>query len=249
MTVGFTHSEIEELLGAYALDAVDGDERRAVEDHLRDCPRCRAEVADHRETAAMLGNAGGDAPGGVWDRIAGALDEAPPELRLAPVVPIERGRRTVSARAAGAVAAVAAAVIVALGITVADQGRRIDEVTAASEQARTERAALEAFTDPRAERVVLESTDGAAAGTVAVLPDGTGYLVHHDLPVLEEDRTYQLWALVDGGMVSAAVLGPDPSITEFRVQGPVDAFAVTREPAGGSEAPSGAPVVEGAVEA
>ncbi len=32
------HHEIEELLGAYALDAVDADEARLVEDHLADCP-------------------------------------------------------------------------------------------------------------------------------------------------------------------------------------------------------------------
>ncbi|MEA3055576.1 MAG: hypothetical protein QOD30_1008, partial [Actinomycetota bacterium] len=49
-----SHDEIQELLGAYALDAVDPDERSDVEDHLRDCARCRAEVAEHRDTAAFL---------------------------------------------------------------------------------------------------------------------------------------------------------------------------------------------------
>ena len=67
MSRGLSHSELEELLGAYALDAVDGDERDAVELHLRECPRCRAEVADHREVAAALAQTGGPAPDGVWD--------------------------------------------------------------------------------------------------------------------------------------------------------------------------------------
>ena len=44
MTTPLTHAEIEGLLGAYALDAVDGDEREAVELHLQPAtgpPQCR----------------------------------------------------------------------------------------------------------------------------------------------------------------------------------------------------------------
>ena len=43
-----THSEIEGLLAPFALDAVDVDEREAVEAHLADCLRCRVEVAEYR---------------------------------------------------------------------------------------------------------------------------------------------------------------------------------------------------------
>src|SRR3954449_3338683 len=103
-----THADIEELLGAYALDAVDGDEQEAIEVHLRECPRCRAEVADHREVAALLAHGGQPAPDGIWDRIVDSLEEAPPRLNLAPVAPLAR-RRGVGTRLAAAVAAVAAA--------------------------------------------------------------------------------------------------------------------------------------------
>lgn len=64
------HAEFEELLAAYALDAVDGDEATALERHLAVCPRCRQEVAAYRETAAMLAYGGESAPEGVFDRIA-----------------------------------------------------------------------------------------------------------------------------------------------------------------------------------
>ena len=57
-----THDEAAELLGAYALDAVEVAERDAIEHHLNECPRCRAEVADHRTVASFLGSAGGRAP-------------------------------------------------------------------------------------------------------------------------------------------------------------------------------------------
>jgi anti-sigma factor RsiW len=75
-----THAELQELLGAYALDAVDADEAAAIERHLPTCPRCRNELTDHREVAALLGNAGGAAPTGVWDRIVASLEEPAPAM-------------------------------------------------------------------------------------------------------------------------------------------------------------------------
>lgn len=68
-----THDEISELLGAYALDAVSPDEVLEIEQHLSECPRCRAEVAAHREVAGVLGNMSGTAPAGLWSRIADEL--------------------------------------------------------------------------------------------------------------------------------------------------------------------------------
>lgn len=68
-----THAEIAELLGAYALDAVSPDEAAEIEEHLAECPRCRAEVSAHREVAGVLGNLSGTAPAGLWGRIADEL--------------------------------------------------------------------------------------------------------------------------------------------------------------------------------
>jgi hypothetical protein len=68
-----THAEIAELLGAYALDAVSAEEAVEIEEHLAECPRCRAEVSAHREVAGVLGNLSGTAPAGLWSRIADEL--------------------------------------------------------------------------------------------------------------------------------------------------------------------------------
>ena len=46
-----TPDELDALLGAYALDALDEDERREVEAYLADNPRARAEVETHRAVA------------------------------------------------------------------------------------------------------------------------------------------------------------------------------------------------------
>jgi len=45
---------IQELLEAYALDALDPAERRAVDQHLADCPDCARTVAAYREVLARL---------------------------------------------------------------------------------------------------------------------------------------------------------------------------------------------------
>jgi anti-sigma-K factor RskA len=45
---------IHELSAAYALDALDGDERREFEEHLTHCAECRLDVASFQEAASAL---------------------------------------------------------------------------------------------------------------------------------------------------------------------------------------------------
>jgi hypothetical protein len=242
-----THAAAAELLGAYALDALDADEREAVERHLEECPRCRAEVADHRTVASFLGSAGGPAPEGLWDRIAGSLEEAPPELRLAPVVPLHERRHSVSVRVGIAAAAVAAAVIGLLGAEVVHLNNKVDHMTA-SDRTNTAllSAATQALADPHAQRVSMRSPNGSVSVEAALLPDGDGFLVADNLPALSNDRTYQLWALANGQKISAGVLGARPHVVAFRyAPAGLAGFAVTAEQAGGVSASQNAPVVVG----
>ena len=73
-----THEEIRELLGVYALDAVDPETAVMVEEHLQTCIRCTTEVAQHHEVAGLLANSGGASPPALWDRIASELDGSDP---------------------------------------------------------------------------------------------------------------------------------------------------------------------------
>lgn len=59
-------------LAAYALDALDEADRRAVDDHLALCDSCRAEVAGHHETLAGL-TADEAPPAAVWERVAAGI--------------------------------------------------------------------------------------------------------------------------------------------------------------------------------
>ena len=91
-----TDAELDELLGVYALDAIENsDERAAVEAYVARSPRARAELDVHRQVAAALGNAVVSAPPDLWARISGQLgpqghvaNTAPP-LDLSATVPID----------------------------------------------------------------------------------------------------------------------------------------------------------------
>lgn len=248
MAAKLTHVEIEELLGAYALDAVSPDEAEALELHLRECPRCREEVATHREVAASLAHVGAQAPEGVWQRIAGSLEEAPPKLDMARVVsmaPHQARRAPRWQMAAASTAAVAIAVIGVLGVKLVDQDRRLRTLTAAVEGRGLENNAMAALVNPRARRVQLKSLDDKLTGEAVMLPDGSGYLLRPNLPALPADRTYQLWAMVGDSRISLGVLGRDPAVTAFKAATEVRALAITEEPAGGVTSTDKPPVVMG----
>lgn len=253
--------ELDELLGAYALDAVDDDEREAVEAYLEASPRARAEVAEHREVAALLAGTGSKAPDQVWQRIAGSLEEAPPRLRLAvtphesltasPVAPSGREWWSASMRWTTAMVAVAATVILVLGALVIRQGVRIgdieDDLASAVDELESvdiETAAGLASVDPANQTVDLVGDSGAVVAVLA--PDGSGYLLAGDLAPLTDDRTYQLWGIRDETPVSLGVLGADPGVVAFQADAPFDALAISEEAAGGAVAPT-APTLVGEV--
>jgi anti-sigma-K factor RskA len=247
--------ELDELLGAYALDAVDEDEREQVEAYLDRTPAARSLVAEYRETAALLAHSDTEAPPGLWERIEQTLEEEPPPL----ATPLPRGvvalepRRTRLRRRIAVAVAIAAAVVVvgSLTVKVVQQDDRIDELGREAESGSVLAAAETASRDPHAARVTLSSTDGALEARAVYLPDGDGFLVESNLRPLPPDRTYQLWALLgDPGAeraISAGVLGPDPGVTAFKVQGPVAGLAITDEQSPGSVSPSNPVLIQGVV--
>jgi hypothetical protein len=237
-----THTEIQELLGVFALDALEDDEAEAVRRHLEDCPRCRTEVAEHREVAAFLAYAGAPAPPQLWDRIAASLEEPPPALELQPVR--RRGSRKfphfVSLRAAAVGLSVAAASIIGLGVAVV----RLDQRHPGSSLAATIRHAM---IQPDAVKVPLTSKTGAASAEAVVLPDGQGYLTDAHLSPLTPGHVYQLWGQVQGQLISLGTLGSDPKEAAFTTAPKVTLLAITAENAPGVTVSHQTPVVAGPV--
>jgi anti-sigma-K factor RskA len=247
------HHEIEELLGAYALDAVDTEEAAEVEAHLVDCPRCRAEVAAHREVAALLtSGTSAPVPDGVWDRIAADLGDTPPPVPIEVAFGSRQARRTLGRRPAwvSGLAAAAVLVVVALmGGVLVSQRAQLSDLEDQVEEASREDPVLELLESPGSQVVSLHSEDGVAEARAVVGEDGDSILLAAGLPELERGQTYQLWGLPDGrsSMVSLGVLGSDPTQSEFHVEGGITTLAITREPGGGSTQPSSRALVTGAL--
>ena len=244
-----THSDIEDLLGAYALDAVDGEERALVDAHLDECARCRAEVAEHRETAALLAFSGADAPAGLWEGISSQLER--PDAQVLDFRPKKAVTRSVEQpRWMVAVAAVATVVVAAvggLGWKVVDQDRQLDRLAGRVADGDLAALATSVLADPRTRQIELKGADGNRMALVALTPEGDGYIVPSSMQTLEVGRSYQLWALAGATPVSAGLLGNSPDVAAFHIDGPVEGFAISVEDADGAPAPTSAPVASGTV--
>ena len=97
-------TDLHALVAAYALDALDDDERVAFEAHLGSCPTCPGELAEFTEVVGELADAtSSPAPGGVRDRVLAQLGEteqvpAPPvAVPTAPIAPTEPTARSAMA--------------------------------------------------------------------------------------------------------------------------------------------------------
>ncbi len=255
-----TDPELEMLLGAYALDALDPDERTRVDAYLASNPRARYEVDELRESAASLALAPVDdaiAPPELWDRISRAIEEdRVPESEEGERDQLatrraRRGRTGTGARrrSPAAIAAIAAAVVaLVLAAQVISLHRRLDDARGTGEKdaaAAFQRAGRVAG----AREVALAPSKGAEVARVVLLPDGSGYLENDGLARLDASHTYELWALTGSAertvAISAGVLGPDPKAAAFRTTPLVRGFAITIERAPGATQPSQAPMASG----
>lgn len=242
-----SHEEIRELLGAYALDAVDDVEGEAVLRHLTNCAACAEEVAQHHEIAAMLGNTGGDAPPHVWDRIEAHLTIASTGPGRKDAGLIHPGAHR--PRATRMLAVAAAVFVIGLAVAVGFLQSKVSDLQGEPSQQLVIRAAQNALRDPAASRVTLRSPAHDALAEVAVLPSGGAYLLNEALPALPSSRTYQLWGKVGDHLVSLGLLGSHPTAIAFEVGKPdaVSSYAVTAEHAGGVVQSSHVPVAVGSI--
>ena len=273
------HRAIQELLGVYALDAVDPETAAMVERHLAECVKCSTEVAQHHEVAGLLANSGGESPAGLWDGIATRLDGSTPPAwdRLVPrlepgdgradrlvepgggdigseatVVPLSAGQRH-RWRQWGAVLVAAAAVVVAvvLGAQVDHLHHQVSALQARPTLSAAEQAALGL---PTTRQVQLTAPAGSSVPgqvTVVLTASGTGFVEGHQLPPLPAGKTYQFWGAIGGRTISLGLLGRHPAVVPFSVAGgrSVQAFAITAEHAGGVVQSTNPPVVAGQVTA
>jgi anti-sigma-K factor RskA len=215
---------VHELTAAYALDALDEDERRAYEEHLSGCTGCREQLADFAQTAALLAHGAPAAtpPPALRERI---LAEAR-QNGGATVIPFPRRSRLVLG-AAAVVTATAAAIAIAFGVQWASVSRDLDEA----------RNAVDVLADPAARSVPLEG----ANGRVVVNPEREAALTVQRLRPAPKGKTYELWVIRDGTPTRAGLFDGDDEPDVVLLEEPVDedeTVAVTLERDGGVDAPT-----------
>jgi anti-sigma-K factor RskA len=238
--------DLHALSGAYALDAVDDIERAAFLRHMAECDSCAAEAGEFREVAARLGDVVEEPPARLRANVLAAIGQTrqvgpvdPPAPGLAagrPAAndrPVQRWRRATLATAAAAVVAIAGTWAV---------------MDARLHHAQSQVNALQA--DRERIYAVMNAKDVSMLG--ANLPDGgrlaaavsptqrEGVAMFAGLPPLPADRTYEMW-LIAGDRKTKALLLPTGVLggtALFDYNPDSDAFAITEEPAQGSNTPT-----------
>lgn len=214
--------DLHDLTAGYALDALDPDERARYEDHLGSCERCRDELQGFWQVSGALGRAAGGPmpPPALRERI---LEQARSERPN--VVPF---RRRITAPVLSTAAAVAAVVAVALGIWSLGLSNDLDEAN----------GMLAVLSDPNAR--THGSADGEA--NLVVTPTGRAALVVRRLAPAPDGKDYEIWVFEEGVPRRAGLFErPGVAMLSRRVARG-QTIAVTLEPDGGVDAPTGDPL-------
>lgn len=256
---------VHALTGAYVLDAVDDEERAAFEQHLAVCPYCREEVRSLRAAVVRLPAQVEAAPppelrASVLAAITAVRPLPPlPEQDAEPIPTQVEGPQPVAATTGRAdelavrratrrarrwrLAAAAAAVVALGGIS---WGLLQPEDLGGRETGTIERESdvqLDALLNAPDLQVYTSAAGEGVQGTVLRSESlGTAAMLLQDLPEAGDGEEYQAWNIVGETPSSAGVFTASDGTATVLLEGDVteaEVMAVTIEPEGGSDAPTG----------
>jgi anti-sigma-K factor RskA len=172
-----------DLVAAYALDALDEDERERFDQHLAGCEECTEQLAALRDPVAALAYAAeGPVPSTALRR---RILEAARQEPRAPVIPLRR--RNWRLTAAAGIAAVAAVVAIGLGFWANSLSNSLDR----------ERSANAAYT--RAAELLAAKAQTTplvgAQGSLLVADNGRAAIVVCRLDRAPSEKTYEAWVI------------------------------------------------------
>jgi len=261
-----SHEKLSELCSIYALGALDGEELREFEAHLKTgCPLCGQQIQEFAELIASIPEALPNvrpSPDS-RERLLERLDREFPnrgvvEFKLAAKgLPGSPGRRRgwlpwACAVAAGLALVVSLTRVSSLNRGLAEQQERLNQQL---EQLKTlqrllsnEKEVTQFITRPGVKVTPLAGTDKSpqAAGQILWNAQEKKALFYASrLPSPPEGKTYQLWIIANDKPFNAGIFSVDPQGNGF-LKVPLLAeadkaqkFAVTLEPAGGVPQPTG----------
>lgn len=238
----------DEMMEAYALNALPDDERREFEEYLSDHPERQAEVDELNNIAGLLA-------------LSPAEHEPSPELRRNLMAVVEgeaRDSRAATRRAnhrstlvrireifSPTRLALGAAALLVIGLfswnlLLMD---RMDDL-------RSEVADVQRENPPTDDSQMVRLKGSGAMRDAQVelvrLEDERAVLVAEKLPPIGEDETLQVWVIKDDVPKPAGLFEPGGEMVSTPVKGSLrgaDMVAITVEPAGGSPAPTTDPAM------
>jgi anti-sigma-K factor RskA len=252
------HPQFDEEFDLYALGALDGEEKQALETHLRLCTVCGAKLHEANGRMALLALAAPpeNVPSGIKHRLLRQVREETPSAHPTAVPSFLRWLTPALAVAALALLIVAAELKVENRALLQKQTELQAEASRLQQEAEREHSVLDLLTASDTLKVTLVS------GSAHAVPEGSAFYHPHkgllfyasNLPALPADRTYQLWLVPSAGNpISAGVFHVDPLgngevlLPKIPPDVSAKAFAVTVEPASGVPQPTGPKVLIGAV--
>ena len=269
-----THAHFDELAAGYALGVLDPSDLEVFKTHLATCETCQATLADLDRVSTGIGLSVEPVapPPALRARVLAQATRSDQERRVVEPARAPVGPRTAGwwrmAAAAGLVLAVGTGMyawglrqqLASARVVIADlterEARVRGQLAAAREAAVTLASTLDVLRSPDVVRVDLRAADTTSpAAARAFVSAGRGVIFSADrLPSIGPNRTYQLWVIpagpgaapvsvglfdIDATGTSAVSLALSSAVTS------VAAVAVSEEPAGGSLAPTSAPLLVG----
>jgi anti-sigma-K factor RskA len=234
-------SELLDLIPAYALEALEPDEKRQVEALLMTDAEAQQILAEYQDitTNLILATPARRAPAHLQNDLRQRLAANRTQGQVAISTPARPASRRMSIwvplLAAAAVIAIVFGVIAYLNRNPAeDLYHKIEAM-------------------PGHKTMPIPSGDpNAPAGEMVASPDGTQAVIRMTrMPTLQSDHTFQLWLINDNGPQSGGLFAFKQPDATYYVVVPLDAknvldykaYGVSVEPSGGSKTPSTTPIV------
>ncbi len=248
-------NELEELIPAFALDAVSERDRARIEAHVARCPACAELVARYRPVVAALAYAPPqiEPPASLKYRVLAAalLKAKPAQARKSLISNLQS--QIGSFFRAPAFAAAMFVLVAALGVWNFALQNEIAQLAASNRQMQSDmgrqRALVSTIAYAETQPKRLQATEVApqAIGRLFAAPELNALaLIVYDMPVLEPARVYQIW-LIDpvGERTSGGTFTVDEHgrawvyIWSPKPLNTYQGIGITNEPEGGSPKPTG----------
>lgn len=224
--------ELHDLAAPFVLDALDELDQARFSRHLEQCDSCRIEVERLQATLLSMASLTVETPPATLKQQVLEAIGTTPQVEM----PVPRRRIAWYTFAAAAVVVVLAAV----GWSLFSPGRLIAAI----------------LDDPAAVTTLAASTDAGAgvfdtARLVYSEEHEAAVVVFEGLDLPADDHTYELWVIEDEVAKPAGLFRPDAEgSATVRVEGEIRpglVVALTEEPAGGVEVPTGEPLLTAGV--